>query len=44
VLSELLCRSLEDDNIEGDTKDRGLTGEILEGSLKTLSGLFVILN
>jgi hypothetical protein len=34
----MLCRSLED-NVENRAEDGGLTCEISEGRLKTLSGL-----
>lgn len=44
VLGELLCRSLEDKNVEGSAKDGVLACDVPEGSLKTLWRSFVILN
>jgi hypothetical protein len=44
VVDDLLCGSLEYKNVEDNVEDRSLGYEISEGSLKTLSGPFVILN
>ena len=40
----MFCGSLEDRNVESSTEDGGLACEVSEGSLKTLSETFVILN
>jgi hypothetical protein len=35
----MFCRSLEDKNVESSVEDGGITCEISEGQLKTLSRL-----
>ena len=44
MLCDLLCRSLEGNNVEGNVKYGGLVCKGSEGILKTLSGPLVILN
>lgn len=40
----MFCRSLENKNVKVSKEDGGLACKVLKGNLKTLSGLFAILN